>query len=140
MNIQVVTRHLDGGKGAANGLIDHIHQVCVEFGERCADALDIQVVLEDINGPTKGGVDKHCHIKVRGRQRLHFDASATRPELWQATDAAFRRLDRLFVRRERSRRPSTTGEGPYPPVETTDPTVLSRSGTARDDNNPSGVN
>ena len=138
MNVQIVTRHLDPGKGAARGLTEHIRQVCLEFGERCADAQDIQVVLEDINGPTKGGVDKHCHIKVRGRERLHLDASATRPELWQAADAAFRRLDRLFVRRERARRPSTEGEGTYALPEPTEAASLSRLAIARDEGNPWG--
>lgn len=105
MNIQTVTRHLDLSGTTGQGLRERIYQLCEQFGRRCHEVMDMHVVVEGNHCACRQGTDKRCHIKVRGKDRLNLDADVVRADLWQAVDAAFRRLEQLLTRLRRPRRP-----------------------------------
>jgi ribosomal subunit interface protein len=53
----------------------------------------VQVRLEDVNGP-RGGVDKHCRIRVVGRPSWRIQAEGTGTSFYDAIDAATARARR----------------------------------------------
>ena len=97
MSIQVVTRHMCLSMDCK----DRVAQRCTAVIRCCPDVLHIRVVLDDTNGPYKAGVDKRCHLTVRGRDHLRIDVDKLRADVWQSVDAAF---GELWIRLKRRKR------------------------------------
>lgn len=88
MTIQIVTRHMC----PPIELKQRVIELCKEVMQRFPDVLRIRVVLDDINGPDKAGVDKRCHLMVRGRNHLRIDINEFQDDVWSSIDAAYRQL------------------------------------------------
>jgi len=88
MGIQIVTRHMC----LSVELKQRVTELCEEVMQRFPDVLRIRVVLDDINGPDKAGVDKRCHLMVRGRNHLRIDVNEFQDDVWPSIDGAYRQL------------------------------------------------
>lgn len=76
-----------------------INETCNDLSSKFNNIQTIEVYLEDINGPHKGGLDKCCHLKVRGQNHLSVDVTEIRRDLFSAFDKAFTRLVQIIKRR-----------------------------------------
>jgi len=94
MSIQIVTRHMCLSTDLKRG----VTELCEAAMQSCPDVLRVRVVLDDINGPNKAGVDKRCHLMVRGRDHLRMDINELQGDVWQSVDAAFRQLSIKLAR------------------------------------------
>jgi len=88
MNVQISIRHMS----VSQVVKQTVHELCSEVQNKYGDIQYIDVKIEDINGPHKAGIDKHCHLKVRGRERLTIDIDEIDEDLDCAIDNAFRHL------------------------------------------------
>ncbi len=88
MNVQISIRHM----AVSQGVKRLVHELCAEVQSKYEDIQIIDVKIEDVNGPHKAGVDKRCHLKVRGKERLVIDVDEVDEDLGHAIDHAFRRL------------------------------------------------
>lgn len=97
MSIEIVTRHMCISTDLKRG----VTELC-EAVMRCfPDVLRVRVVLDDINGPNKAGIDKRCHLLVRGRDHLRIDINEFQDDVWQSVDSAFRQLSIKLARYRR---------------------------------------
>lgn len=94
MSIQIVTRHMC----LSTDIKQRVNELCGEVLRSFPDVLRLRVVLDDINGPDKAGVDKRCHLMVRGRNHLRIDIEALRDDVLQSVGEAFRRLSAKLAR------------------------------------------
>lgn len=108
MNIQISVRRMSVSKK----LKKLVNEICIELKHKYQGINLIDVKLEDINGPDKAGIDKRCHIRVRGRERLMLDVEATEEDIYSAIDEAFYRLKSLLLIRD-NRMPRATEEMLY---------------------------
>lgn len=73
-----------------------IHELCAEMKSTYKFVRYIDVKIEDINGPHKAGIDKRCHLKVRGKDHLAIDISDMDDDITCAIDKAFCHLKELL--------------------------------------------
>ena len=95
MNIQISVRHMS----VPRGFRQLIHNLCLEVHNQYRFIQNIDVVVEDINGPYKSGIDKRCHLSVRDKGHMAVDVDECESELGQVIDHAFSRLYQLLKRR-----------------------------------------
>ncbi len=94
MNVQISIRHMMASQ--VNKRM--VRELCGEMKNKYEDIQYIDVTIEDINGPHKAGIDKRCHLKVRGKDRLAFDISDINEDITSAIDNAFYHLKKLLER------------------------------------------
>ncbi len=73
-----------------------IRETCEKLSGTYDDIQDIEIFIDDVNGPDKGGVDKRCHVKVRGVNHLSLDIVKVSRDIYTAIDLAFSRLVQLL--------------------------------------------
>ena len=95
MNIQISVRRMP----ISLGLEKVINETCNDLSSKFNHIQSIEVYLEDINGPHKGGLDKRCHLKVRGKNHLSIDVTEIKRDLYSAIDKAFTRLTQIIKRK-----------------------------------------
>lgn len=94
MNVQISIRHM-----AVSQLVKQmVRELCGEIYRKNNDIQNIDVNIEDINGPHKAGIDKRCHLKVRGKERLIIDIDEIDEDLDCAIDKAFHQLKQVLRR------------------------------------------
>lgn len=62
------------------------------------DITSVRVIIEDVNGPNKGGIDMRCHLSVRGANKLNIEIEEIDENSWQAVFLAFNRLNQVLSR------------------------------------------
>jgi ribosome-associated translation inhibitor RaiA len=95
MNIQISVRRMP----ISLDMKKVINETCNDLSSKFNDIQTIEVYLEDINGPNKGGLDKCCHLKVRGPNHLSVDVTEIKRDLYSAIDKAFSRLVEIIKRK-----------------------------------------
>lgn len=95
MNIQISVRRMP----ISLGIKKVINETCNDLSSKINDIQTIEVYLEDINGPHKGGLDKRCHLKVRGKNHFSVDVVEVKRDLYSAIDKAFSRLIQVIKRK-----------------------------------------
>ena len=94
MNIQLSIRHMT----APEGIKKLVHDLCKQLHNKYKAIQYFDVKIEDINGPYKAGIDKRCHLKIRGHEHLAIDVDKIDSDLYCAIELAFRRLTHLLKR------------------------------------------
>ena len=97
---QIVSRHMELDKDLKATIIRLINKI-PQYG---LDITRIHVILEDVNGPNKGGIDMRCHLSVRGPQKLDIEIEEIDENCWQAVSLAFQRLNQVLSRIHLQRR------------------------------------
>lgn len=105
MNIQISVRRMP----ISLDMKKVINETCNDLSSKFNDIQTIEVYLEDINGPNKGGLDKCCHLKVRGPNHLSVDVTEIKRDLYSAIDKAFSRLVEIIKRKLSGRSFSANG-------------------------------
>lgn len=95
MNVQICIRHMQASQVSKQT----IRKLCGEIINKYEPIKNIDVKIEDINGPHKAGIDKRCHLKVRGKNHLAIDVDDIDSDVNYAIDNAFRRLKKLLKRK-----------------------------------------
>ena len=95
MNVQISIRHMQASQVSKQS----IRKLCGEIINKYEPIKNIDVKIEDINGPHKAGIDKRCHLKVRGNNRLAIDVDDINSDINYAIDNAFRRLKKILKRK-----------------------------------------
>lgn len=95
MNIQISVRRMP----ISLDMKKVINETCNDLSSKFNDIQTIEVYLDDINGPNKGGQDKCCHLKVRGPNHLCVDVTEIKRDLYSAIDKAFSRLVEIIKRK-----------------------------------------
>jgi ribosome-associated translation inhibitor RaiA len=95
MNIQISVRRMT----VSQVMKRVVRDLCSDIQNKCNRIQDIDVKIEDINGHNKSGMDKRCHLKVRGKERLAIDVEEVDEDLHSAIDNAFRRLTQVLLMR-----------------------------------------
>jgi len=88
MNVQISIRHMVASKAIKQMVKD----LCYEVNDKYTNIQNIDVKIEDINGPYKAGIDKRCHLKVRGKDHLSIDIDDIDEDMTHAIDQAFNHL------------------------------------------------
>ena len=73
-----------------------ILELCGEIKDKYKLVNKIDIKIEDINGPNKSGIDKRCHLKVRGNNNLTFDIDDIDTEIDCAIDNSFYHLNQAL--------------------------------------------
>ena len=94
MNVQISIRHMVASQVSKQ----MIRELCGEINNKYESVNNIDVKIEDINGPHKAGIDKRCHLKVRGRSHLSIDIEDIDADINCAIDNAFYRLTQKLER------------------------------------------
>ena len=102
MNVQISIRHMQASQVSKQT----IRKLCGEIINKHEPIKNIDVKIEDINGPHKAGIDKRCHLKVRGKNNLAIDVddintninTDINTDINYAIDNAFRRLNKILKR------------------------------------------
>ncbi|HET9932003.1 MAG TPA: HPF/RaiA family ribosome-associated protein [Polyangiaceae bacterium] len=98
MKIVVVFRGIE----ASDALREHVVLRAQRELQRFSDEVSSVVVrVQDINGP-KGGIDKRCHVTVRGRAMAPVVIEAMSADPYSAAESGLERAARA-VRREIAR-------------------------------------
>lgn len=95
MNVQISIRHMQASQVSKQS----IRKLCGELIKKYEPINNIDVKIEDINGPHKAGIDKRCHLKVRGKNNLAIDIDDIDSDINYAIDNAFRRLKQILKRK-----------------------------------------
>ena len=77
MSVQIAIRHMTVSQESRQIVCD----LCNEMQNIFGHIQNINVTIEDITGPHKAGLDKRCHLKVRGKKHLAIDIDATNEDL-----------------------------------------------------------
>jgi len=85
MNIQISIRHMIASLVNKKMILE----MCYEIKNKYKSVNKIDIKIEDINGPYKTGIDKRCHLTVRGKDNLAFDIDDIDREINCAVDNAF---------------------------------------------------
>ena len=93
MNIQISVRRMT----VSQVVKQIVRNLCSDVQNKFNGIQNIDVKIEDINGPNKSGIDKRCHLKVRGKERLAIDVEEVDEDLHSAIDNAFRRLKQVLL-------------------------------------------
>lgn len=89
MNVEISIRHM-----ATSYVVNQmIKDLCNEVNNKYENIKNIDVIIEDINGPYKAGIDKRCHLKVRGSNHLAIDIDE---DISHAIERAFQHLIKLL--------------------------------------------
>ena len=86
---QIVSRHMELDKE----LKANITRLINKIPRYDLHITSIRVIIEDVNGPNKGGIDRRCHLSVRGAHKLDIEIEEIDENCWQAVALAFQRLD-----------------------------------------------
>lgn len=92
MNVQISIRHMVTSKMIKQMVKD----LCHEVKNKYENIQNIDIKIEDINGPYKAGIDKRCHLKVRGREHLAIDIDNIDEDITCAIDSAFHHLKKVL--------------------------------------------
>jgi len=92
MNVQISIRHMVASKVIKQMVKD----LCHEVKNKYENIQNIDVKIEDINGPYKAGIDKRCHLKVRGNDHLAIDIDDIDEDVTHAIDRAFHHLKKTL--------------------------------------------
>lgn len=92
MNVQISIRHMVASKVIKQMVKD----LCREVNNKYKNIQNIDINIEDINGPYKAGIDKRCHLKVRGRNHLAIDIDDIDEDITCAIDNAFHHLKKVL--------------------------------------------
>jgi len=92
MNVQISIRHMM----ATKVIRQMIKDLCQEIKNQYGNILNIDIKIEDINGPYKSGIDKRCHLKVRGSDHLAIDIDDIDEDITHAIERAFQHLKKLL--------------------------------------------
>ena len=95
MNVQISIRHMQTSQVSQQT----IRKLCSEIINKYEQIKNIDVKIEDINGPYKAGIDKRCHLKVRGTNHFAIDVDDIDVDVDYAIDNAFRRLKKMLKRK-----------------------------------------
>ena len=95
MNVQISIRHMQASQVSKRS----IRMLCGEIINKHEPINNIDVKIEDINGPHKAGIDKRCHLKVRGKNHLAIDVDDIDSDINYAIDNAFQRLKKILKRK-----------------------------------------
>jgi ribosome-associated translation inhibitor RaiA len=74
-----------------------VRNLCSDVQNKFNGIQNIDVKIESINGHDISGMDKRCHLKVRGKERLAIDVEELDEDLHSAIDNAFRRLKQVLL-------------------------------------------
>ena len=85
MNIQISIRHMTSSQISKQLILD----LCAEVRYKYKNIQNIEVKIDDVNGPNKAGIDKCCHLKVRGKDQLNIDINNMDGDITCAIDNAF---------------------------------------------------
>jgi ribosome-associated translation inhibitor RaiA len=94
MSIHISIRHMLASQVSKQ----FIRELCDEIKSKYKPIHDIDVMIDDINGPYKKGTDKRCHLKVRGNNRLTIDIENVDTDVNCAIDNAFHLLRHALQR------------------------------------------
>ena len=94
MNVQISIRHMMASQVSKQ----MIRELCGEISNQYKPIYNIDVKIEDTNDPYKAGIDKRCHLKVRGSNHLSIDIEDIDVDINCAIDNAFYRLKRALER------------------------------------------
>jgi hypothetical protein len=89
MDIQISIRHMIASLVNKKMVLE----LCGEINNKYKSVNIIDIKIEDINGPNKSGIDKRCHLKVRGKNNLMFDIDDIDTEIDCAIDNSFYHLN-----------------------------------------------
>lgn len=73
-----------------------IIELCGEINNKYKAVNNIDIKIEDINGPNKSGIDKRCHLKVRGNNNLVIDIDDIDTDIDYAIDNSFYHLNQAL--------------------------------------------
>ena len=94
MNIDVRFRGLEPSESLRDHVVRRIHFHLSRFGHEISS---VHVRISDVNGP-KGGVDKQCQIKVRGRRLSAVVIDDLSGDAYSSVDMAVERVGRAVGR------------------------------------------
>ena len=94
MSINISIRHMLASQVSKQ----FIRELCDEIKSKYKPIRDIDVMIDDINGPYKKGKDKRCHLKVRGNNHLTIDIENVDTDVNCAIDNAFHLLRHALQR------------------------------------------
>ena len=89
MDIQISIRHMIASLVNKKMILE----LCDEINNKYTSVNKIDIKIEDINGPNKSGIDKRCHLKVRGKNNLTIDIDDIDTEINCAIDNSFYHLN-----------------------------------------------
>jgi ribosome-associated translation inhibitor RaiA len=92
MNVQISIRHMVASKV----IKQMVNDLCHEVKNKYEYIQNIDVKIEDMNGPYKTGIDKRCHLKVRGNDHLAIDINDIDEDITHAIDRAFHHLKKTL--------------------------------------------
>jgi ribosome-associated translation inhibitor RaiA len=75
-----------------------VNDFCHDLTKKYNNIQNIDVKIEDINGPFKTGIDKRCHLKVRGKDHLAIDIDDIDEDITYAIESAFHHLKKILER------------------------------------------
>ena len=88
MSVKLSIRHM----AVSHVIKTMVRELCNEVKNKYDGIQIIDVMIDNINGPHKYGIDKRCHIKVRGKEHLAIDIDEIDEDLDCSIDNAFHRL------------------------------------------------
>ncbi len=95
MNIQISVRRMT----IPQVMKQIVRELCSDIQNKCNGIQNIDVKIENINGHDISGMDKRCHLKVRGKEHLAVDVEELDEDIHSAIDSAFRRLKQVLMLR-----------------------------------------
>ena len=100
MKVEIRFRGLEAENALREHTLRRIHYRLSRFGRELGTVV---VRIGDVNGP-KGGVDKRCHVTVRGKHFAVLSLDELSGDAYSAVDAAMERMGRVVGREvERTR-------------------------------------
>jgi len=88
MNVQISIRHIVASKT----IKQMVNDLYLEIHNKYNYIKNIDIKIEGINGPHKSGIDKRCHLKVRGSDHLVMDINDIDEDITYAIERAFNHL------------------------------------------------
>lgn len=101
MQIEIESEHIDITDALEQHVRDKLATIDRRWGERLTR---IQMHLQDVNGPDKGGVDKHCVFEARVAGIDPVVAETTAADAYDAIGRAANKLARALEHAIESRR------------------------------------
>ncbi len=97
---QIVSRHMELDQELKTKVAHLINRI----PRYDLNITSIRVIIEDVNGPNKGGIDMRCHLSVRGAHKLDIEIEEIDENCWQAVSLAFQRLNLVLSKIHLQRR------------------------------------
>lgn len=88
------------GIRVSEALEQHLRRELERLDRRYGDRLTrIEAFFADVNGPTKGGVDKQCKLEARPRGLDPLEAEYVSDDMYDAVARAAERLEKVLDKR-----------------------------------------